>query len=187
MGQPTDGRIHTPQILRDNAGQLWAELIAAWYERAYRFACAKCGGNEDVAHEVVQEAFLVLYRACERGGIGSTAQDMWWFFAVVRNQVKMYWRRQRRIVSYDPSWNDRDCPPDQANVDYWDEVATRTRKAWRVIAQLSARDRQVVLAEIEGLPRDELLRRYGMTDTAFRQRKSRALKRIREAVLVGCA
>jgi len=116
-------------------------------------------GNRDDALDVAQEAMLRFFASLRRITPGRPVRP--WLLAIVRNQARDLWRRQRvrRAESIDASADGLlaqmvDTGPDP------EETARRAelrRRVWRAMAALSADHREiVVLRDFHGLSYDEL-------------------------------
>ena len=74
------------------------------FERVYREHAAavlrfarRCVGREDIAEDIVSEAFLQLHRHSDRIDTGQLPA---WLFTVVRNRAIDYWRRNKLESQY---------------------------------------------------------------------------------------
>lgn len=122
-------------------------------------------GNRDDALDVAQEAMLHFFASVERITPGRPVRP--WLLAIVRNQVRDFWRRQRvrRVESIEAT-------PDAllsqlADAGPSPEDAVRRvelqRRVWQAIAALSADHREiVVLRDFHDLSYEELAHSLGI-------------------------
>jgi RNA polymerase sigma-70 factor (ECF subfamily) len=107
-----------------------------------------------------------------------------WLLAIVRNQVRDFWRRQRvrRAESIDADPDGLlsqmvDARPDPEEAVRQEELR---RRVWRAIAVLSADHREiVVLRDFHGLSYDELARALGIRIGTVMSRLHAARQRLR--------
>jgi RNA polymerase sigma-70 factor (ECF subfamily) len=139
-------------------------------------------GNRDDALDVAQEAMLRFFASVGRIAPGRAVRP--WLLAIVRNQARDFWRRQRvrRTESIDVSPDGLlsqivDTGPDP------EEAVGRAelrRRVWRAIAALSADHREiVVLRDFHGLSYDELAQMLGIRIGTVMSRLHAARQRLR--------
>jgi RNA polymerase sigma-70 factor (ECF subfamily) len=143
-------------------------------------------GNRDDALDVAQEAMLRFFTTLGRIAPGRAVRP--WLLAIVRNQARDFWRRQRvrRAESIDADADGLvsevvDAAPDP------EEEAMRAdlrRRVWRAIATLGADHREiVVLRDFHGLSYDELAHAIGIPLGTVMSRLHAARKRLRERLV----
>jgi RNA polymerase sigma-70 factor, ECF subfamily len=139
-------------------------------------------GNRDDALDVAQEALLRFFATLGRIAPGRAVGP--WLLAIVRNQARDFWRRQRvrrtESIDADPEVllsQIFDTGPDP------EEAAHRTelrRRVWRAIATLSPDHREiVVLRDFHGLSYDELAQALGIKIGTVMSRLHAARQRLR--------
>jgi len=73
------------------------ELVYARHVNAVLRYARRCVGREDVAEEIVSEAFLKLYRNMGRIRVDELPA---WLYTVVKHKAVDYWRRDRLEKRY---------------------------------------------------------------------------------------
>lgn len=154
------------QIVRRYAGRVLAMAIVRTRDR-------------EAASELVDDVLMATIEALRRGAVRDTARLGAFIHGTAANLINNYLRssgrhpRPERLSDDVPALGaaeriERDC----------DLVLLR-----RSIARLDARDREVLtLTLVEGLEPEDIARRTGLSPDAVRQRKSRAIKRLRQAL-----
>lgn len=143
-------------------------------------------GNRDDALDVAQDAMLRFFTTLGRIEPGRAVRP--WLLAIVRNQARDFWRRQRvrRTESIDADADGLvsqvvDGAPDP------EEEATRAdlrRRVWRAMATLGADHREiVVLRDFHGLSYDELAQAIGIPIGTVMSRLHAARQRLRERLV----
>jgi RNA polymerase sigma-70 factor (ECF subfamily) len=139
-------------------------------------------GNRDDALDVAQDALLRFFASVGRMTPGRAIRP--WLMAIVRNQARDFWRRQRvrRTESIDADPDvllsqivDTGPDPEEAV-----QRAELRRRVWRAIVALSADHREiVVLRDFHGLSYDELAQALGIKRGTVMSRLHAARQRLR--------
>lgn len=185
-GEPaTTGSALSPDTLervrrRDRAAM--EIFFEHFFPRAYGYATFLLG-DETLAQDLVQDAFLRMHRAIER--LDPSRDPAPWVLAVVTNTARDFWRspsQRARAGSFeleaaggvaDPSeWAD----PERRLM-----AVERRSSVERALAALPPPDREVILLrDYEDLTTPQIAAALGMREDAVRQRYSRAVKRLAE-------
>lgn len=159
---------------QQSANELVAEAFARWYRLVARYAYYCCDSGA-LAEEFAQDAFLAYYQKLREG---VHIQDpLAWLLRVVRNQVAKYWRAHRRHPVQSLATADgaelKSLPPIQSLDEGSDSVEL-------YFAQLSPREREVVLLRCHGLKYHEIAARLGITPNSVGTLILRAVRKIRK-------
>lgn len=132
-------------------------------------------GDEDMAQDVAQEAFLRLFRRRELDGDDARL----WIFTVATNLVRDHGRavvRRQRLLSARPV-----LPGAPAAPDVEAERSESVAKVREALSQLSERDQRLLLMREEGFRYQEMAEAVGVAPGSVGTLIARALKRF-EAV-----
>lgn len=151
-------------LVRKYSGRILAMVIARTRDR-------------EAARELANDALMVTVQALRNGTIRDTGRLGAFIHGTAVNLIN----NRLRVNSRQPPMDalSDDLPgPDGAELIERDSDLTLLHRG---IAGLDPRDRQVLtLTLVNGLGPGDIARRTGLTEEAVRQRKSRALKRLRE-------
>jgi RNA polymerase sigma-70 factor, ECF subfamily len=135
--------------------------------------------DDQLADDLVQETFLRI-----RKGLGSLrAEDRVgpWLFRTARNTLVDHYRRERRALELRAGTPGRSEPPGTLNrmvgrwlLEFVDGLPETYREA-------------VKLAEVDGLPREEIAARLGISVANAKARVQRGRKLLQKKVLDCCA
>jgi RNA polymerase sigma-70 factor (ECF subfamily) len=180
-GPPPDPR-EQDLIRRAQAGEerAFEELVRAHQQRAFRIA-RNLVPSEDDARDLVQEAFLRVFRSLERFDFQYGFST--WLHRIVTNLAIDHLRR-RRLVTQQASGEDDDTGAWEAELESQApspsdrlESAETARKVRECIAALAPHFQAVLtLRELEGLPCTEIARIVGATHVTVRWRLHRGRK-----------
>ena len=139
-------------------------------------------GNRDDALDVAQEAMLRFLSTLGRIDPGRAVRP--WLLAIVRNQARDFWRRQRvrRAESIDADPDGLASQVVDAGAGPEEEAgrAELRRRVWRAIGSLAPDHREiVVLRDFHGLSYDELARTIGIPIGTVMSRLHAARQRLR--------
>lgn len=127
------------------------ELIYATHVNAVLRYARRCVGREDVAEEIVSEAFMELYRNMERIHVDQLPA---WLCTVVKHKAVDYWRRDRLERRY--LEEQRQKPEIQeTNRDQFLEFTAKLKPAHATC---------LLLRYVHGMTRTEIARATGMTE-----------------------
>jgi RNA polymerase sigma factor (sigma-70 family) len=152
----------------------WDAALADDVYRARLFASVvRSTRDADVAEDIVQEAFLELVRAAQRGDLPDN--ELAWLHRVAANRVIDWSRKRARWAGHVAPSDDTEEAP---------ETAVLRREAHRelhaALAALPADTRRALLLEGEGYHPAEIARLIGRTGQATRTLLCRARRRLRD-------
>ncbi len=134
-------------VCQAQAGQPEAreELAQRFRQSAYLLALQLLG-NRDEALDVAQEAMLRFFSSLERFSPDRPVRP--WLLAIVRNQVRDLWRRQkvRRTESLDATPDLSEALTDTSATP--EDLARRSqlrRRIWRSISTMTAKRREILV------------------------------------------
>ena len=134
--------------------------------------------NADAAQDVTQETLIAVLQAARRGQIRDQARLPAFVLGVARNLINNYVRGRREHLEVDL---DEEALGLHVEIDH--SARERRTLLARALETLGAPDRQVLLLTlVEGLKPAEIAARLGTTSEVVRTRKTRALKRVLEAI-----
>lgn len=133
--------------------------------------------NDAVAEDLLANVFLKAWRSAKRYRTGSDHFRRW-IFAIARNEVRDYWRSNRRTLPYfeidtnDAAWQDAAPDPEEAR-----------RRVARAMESLTEAQRQVVvLRYFSNKSHEEIAALLGKREGAVRALLLRALRRMRKVM-----
>lgn len=160
---------------RQEATELLTDLFDTWYPSLLRYAY-RLTGNVERAEDVVQEAFLALYRDLARGSRIANAKG--WTLIVVRREALRRARHDRREGVRIPLEDAESSPAMSTDPNLerflFGDVA-------RLFSVLSAREEEVLLLRIESLKYREIGELLGISPNSVTTLLSRAIKKLRIA------
>lgn len=178
---------------------VFSDLVDRWSEVMLRLAMSRVESRA-VAEEVVQDAWLTVFRSLDRYERRSTFRT--WVLGIVVNLARSRARAERRSVPRSSEW-ERSVDPSRflpADHPRWPHHWAVEPAAWRTPEEelLAGETRQVILDAIDALPpaqrevivlRDvegfesrEVCNTLGLTDTHQRVLLHRARSRVRHAL-----
>jgi RNA polymerase sigma-70 factor (ECF subfamily) len=165
-GDPAAGRL-TP---------VWDAGLAYDAYRGRLFASVlRSTRDDEMAADIVQEAFLELVRAGQRGDLPEN--ELAWLHRVAANRVIDWARKRARWAGHVPPSEDTEDAP---------EVAVLRREAGRelhaALETLPGTTRQALLLEGEGYQPAEIARVIGRTGQATRTLLCRARRQLRDSL-----
>lgn len=144
-----------------------------WYEAAlsivYPFVFARSGGDQAMAVEITQEAFVEAVR--RRDTFDGAADPVTWVCAIARHKIADHFRRldreRRRLLKLVRAERERDVPPDDA-VQEQQVIAA-------ALAALTPNQRAVLIMHyLEGTPVREIASTLGRSESAVESLLARA-------------
>jgi RNA polymerase sigma-70 factor (ECF subfamily) len=157
------------------------ELVTSFYESFHpslvRYA-AHITGSLDLAQDIVQEAFMRLYRSLRQGQPIENPKA--WTFAVVRHEsgARLRQRNDERVAHESLEALD-DLPtrqwPGRTPGFEEDDVS-------RLVSLLSRREQEALLLRMEGLKYREIGKELGLTIQSVSTLLSRALRKLQAAL-----
>lgn len=151
------------------AGQIVTELFRDWYAAMVRFA-ARSLGSVELAEELVQDAFLALYRDLTEGRFIEHPRA--WVMRIIRRRVWQHYAQQPRTESLDviDELRERWRPPEQEP----GELAV-------LLQALSPREEEAVLLRAAGLAYAEIAQELGVETGTISTLLARALRKMQTA------
>ncbi len=154
------------------------ELAGRFHRPVFALILARTGDVE-AARDLTQEALLCVIRQLRQGRLEKPDRLEAYVRGTARNLANNHLRTQARRRSARPPEVSRVLPGPDVDL----EIRERLEQVGRALQELPSRDRQILLGTLlDGQRPGEIASRLGMKPEAIRQRKSRALRRIREAV-----
>lgn len=155
---------------------VWDAAIAYDAYRDRLFATVvRSTHDEELAADIVQEAFLELVRVGQRGELPEN--ELAWLHRVASNRVIDWSRKRARWAGHVPASLDTEEAP---------ETAVLRREAGRelqaVLAVLPPETRRALMLEGEGYQPAEIAQALGRTGQATRTLLCRARRRVRETL-----
>ena len=161
---------------RREAAQLLTDLFETWYPSLLRYAY-RLSGSLQLAEDVVQEAFLELYRGLAEGACIENPRA--WTLTVARRgifrRVRNHRREGTRISMEELESTAAGRVQPDADRLLFGDVA-------RLFSVLSPREEEVLLLRMEALKYSEIGARLGISANSVTTLLSRALKKLRSAV-----
>ncbi len=158
----------------DFLARLWKEFsgtLGGFFRKQVR--------DDQLADDLVQETFLRIRKGL--GGLRARDRVGPWLFRTARNTLVDHYRRERRAVDLRAGTPGPSSPPATLNV----LVGTWLRE---FIDKLPVSHREAVrLAEVDGLPREEIALRLGITVANAKARVQRGRKLLQKKLLDCCA
>jgi RNA polymerase sigma-70 factor (ECF subfamily) len=135
-------------------------------------AAARAVGRRDVAEEITADAFLELYRQFDRIDVDRLPG---WLLTVVRNRAIDYWRRQQteRTLAAEVAGPESVAPAEPR------QESAFAHRALKPIHRVC-----LVLRYRDGLSREEIGARLGLSDTQVRGHLQYALTLLRKNMVV---
>jgi len=170
MDERTDEELMAQYVDGDyEAFRVLYERYAALLEGALR----RRVGNEDVARDITQEAFVRFHRA--RFDFRQGAKVRPWLYTIAFNLARDWGRKQGRRTMVE--WNERDHPTESDDYVVRQEDVERVRAA---LDKLDEKHREVIdLHWFEGLTFPEISEVTGDGVSALKVRAHRTYKKLR--------
>lgn len=160
-------------------------LMRRTKEPLYRFACRHIG-NDDLAYDMVQQAFLAAWRSLRRYDPAYPFEA--WMRTIVRNKCRDEQRkaRVRRWISLSPVANsgaELDAPQEAADPERLTTDRDELERAKAAISALpDGLKTPLILTAMQGFTMAEAACELGLTEKAVENRLYRARKRLTEAL-----
>jgi RNA polymerase sigma-70 factor (ECF subfamily) len=180
---PSDGEL----VARAWSGHADAlEELARRHRNSAYLLALQLLGNRDDALDVAQEAMLRFLSTLGRIEPGRAVRP--WLLAIVRNQARDLWRRQRvrraESIEADPDGLVSQVVDAGPGPEEEARRAELRRRVWRAIASLSPEHREiVVLRDFHGLSYDELAHAIGIPIGTVMSRLHAARQRLRARLI----
>jgi RNA polymerase sigma factor (sigma-70 family) len=160
----------------EEAGQMVDALFASWRPVLFRYAL-RLSGTRELAEDLVQEAFLALYRESVRGE--SVRDPRRWTLCVVRQQVSKHYRDRRRHgeVPQPPEVLEAFVSEDTFPV----RGSGHEEDVGRLLAILTPREKEVILLRLESLKYREIAAHLAVSPKTVAALLARALHKLQKA------
>jgi RNA polymerase sigma-70 factor (ECF subfamily) len=155
-----------------------AELVNLYWRRAFAMACQRLGDRE-AAQDVAQEVMMAVLLAARRGQIQQPDKLASFVYGVALNLIRNHRRAVfRRPETSLPEGLEMPAAPGPADDDF-----ERRQVVREILDGLEPADRRIFeLTLFDGLKPGEIAARLRASPEAIRARKSRALRRVMEAL-----
>ena len=166
------------------AAQEFARIVETHRPQIFRFLLASTR-DVDLAETLTQECFLKAHRHWGQFRGESTA--MTWLMRIALNLEKDNWRnrrlqfwRQTRTNAVDLDEASEWLPSGERSVEQQLLAREQVKKVWKVVEDLSARQRTVFLLRyVEEMELREIAQATGLSEGTVKAHLSRALNRVR--------
>lgn len=168
--QPSDLLLDPTPATAVSADECVADAWRDHHERLY-LAVVRCTRDDEVAHDIVAEAFEALLREARAGRLPDNQAA--WLHRVARNRVVDWSRRRAR-------WAGHGLQPEGIVDDPAASVLARERadELHRALARLPEAGRRAVLLEGQGYKPAEIAPLLGRTNQAVRTLLCRSHRRV---------
>lgn len=174
--------MHASMVARIQSGDraAEAELVGQYRQRVYLMAFVRLRDREHAA-DIAQESMIAALEAIRGGQLREPNRLSAFVHGIVRNLVNNFVRRlAKQPVSSLPDDPDQLPAVPHRNVE---DDRTRLQTVRQLVERLEPMDRRILqLILFEGLNPGEIAVKLGVSGDQVRARKSRALKRIAQAM-----
>ena len=164
-----------PAAIRAMPGPDIAVAYDAYRDRLYA-SVLRSTRDREIAHDIVQDAFLELVRAGRSGSLPDN--EIAWLHRVAANRVIDWSRRRARWAGHVPIDDGHDAAPEAAVIQ-----REASRELHAVLDTLPDDARRALLLQGEGYPPAEIAVIIGRTDQATRTLLCRARRRVRDTLV----
>jgi RNA polymerase sigma factor (sigma-70 family) len=158
------------------------ELVRWFHPRVFTTLIRRTGDRES-SRDVAQEVLIATLRTLREGGLDDPERLTQFVHGVVRNLANNHIRtlsiRRPREHALPPDLAERLAAPIR---EAEDETAAMEQAVARALEGLEPGDREILLATMQGQKPREIARAMALSSDVIRQRKSRALQRIRDSI-----
>jgi RNA polymerase sigma-70 factor, ECF subfamily len=166
--------------IQKNSKEAFDRLFRKYYIPLCRFAF-KLNGSEEIAEEVVQEIFIMLWEQRQRVSISKTVTG--YLFQAVRNKVYENFRKNQTRIKYEEEYISLSPEPDIAGEAYFDEYEMATM-IWNAVEQLPDKCREIFqLSRDEGLTYNEISVHLRISVKTVENQMGIAFKKLREILM----
>jgi RNA polymerase sigma-70 factor, ECF subfamily len=160
---------------RAKAERLVEELFACWGPFLARYALQMTRSTE-AADDIVQEAFLALYRDLRAGKAIRNPRS--WTFGAVRNQVR---KRTHLLVRHGEDLVTLEALDRLAAEPRWPDVAAEvTDESELTLSVLTEREKEVILLRLQSFKYREIAEQLGNSEKSVATLLARALHKLRK-------
>jgi len=157
---------------RAEASEFVHSLFGCWYQTLVRYAY-RATGSMEVSEDVVQETFMLLYRALREGQKIENAKG--WTVCVVRRQIGKHLRCQRRDETLDLL----DTMP--AGRVEPDAMESERDDALKLFSVLTRREEEVLLLRMQAMKYREIGAHLNISPNSVNTLLARALRKLQLA------
>lgn len=147
-------------------------LYERYHQRLFRLAFVLSHGDDSLAHDAVQSAFVTAARKLRQT---DSEEHLWnWLARITRQQMAKAWRKRRRDLKIVTVEKLPDCPATMEPDSALEEVLDASLKT------MEPEDRQLIENfYFDCLSQKEIARRLGVTPKAVSSRLERAREKLR--------
>ncbi|MFW6198710.1 MAG: RNA polymerase sigma factor [Acidobacteriota bacterium] len=167
--------------VRNGGREFFEPLVRAYESEAQRVALAIMG-DQDVASDAVQEAFIKAYNALDRFELGRSFRP--WFLQILRNQCRDMHRRRKAGFETQPiTAVMAERLPSSSDPERRRHRAEARALLWQALGRVSVDHREVlVLKEIQGLNYAEIAEAVGIPEGTVASRLFHARRALKQAL-----
>ncbi len=178
----TDGEVLSYSLESPDA---FAEIVGR-YQRLFLRKAKEITGNEDDAHDIVQETFVRIYSAAKKFRHVQGASFRSWAYTILLNRCYTFYRVEKKrmslVISLDPEY--ADVVPDVVEIQSREKMLSM-EDMLGLVSQLPAKlKRMVEMHFIRGIGQKEIAAHENMSPVAVRVRIHRAKKELRRLHLL---
>ena len=173
-GSSSKIRSLTQAIRRGNAAA-FSEFYDLYSLRLYKYVLVLAGGNDEIAREVCQIAFI---KVAKRIGEFESEPRLWaWLSTLARNTFLDLWRSTQRELERGRQSAENASPPGEPALELTEWLS-------ETLAELSSADRELLQsAYVDERPLQEIADARGDTYKAIESRLARLRKKVRERLM----
>jgi RNA polymerase sigma-70 factor, ECF subfamily len=176
-----------PEAAESIAAEEFVRVVTAHRSQIFRFLLSSTR-DVDLAETLTQECFLKAHRNWAQ--LRGESSAMTWLMRIALNLEKDHWRNRRlqfwrhaRINAVDLDEASDWLPSGERSAEQQLLAREKVRQVWKVVANLSARQRTVFLLRyVEEMELNEIAGATGLSEGTVKAHLSRALIRVRGEV-----
>jgi RNA polymerase sigma-70 factor, ECF subfamily len=161
---------------RAEASELVDSLFGCWYSTLVRCAF-RATGSLEVSEDLVQETFMLLYRALRQGQEIDNPKG--WTLCVVRRQISKQLRHHRRDESLDVL---ETLPAGRVDPE---GLESERDQATQLFSILTRREEEVILLRMQAMKYREIGAQLGISPNSVNTLLARALRKLQRAAQKG--
>jgi len=163
----------------NNRDQQFKRIYQDNYNKVMRLCLGHASGDTDLAKDLTQEVFVKVWDNLSK--FRGDSQVGTWIYRITVNTCLMRLKKKKRYLLREEFQNEIAT----ANDDESNLKEQRYKKMYHCIAQLSARNKTIILMELEGLSQKEIAAVMGMNHVAIRTRIHRIKLQLSKCVTHG--
>ena len=167
-------------MTRAEASELVHSLFGCWYPTLVRYAY-RATGSLAIAEDVVQETFMLLYRALRHGQ--NIANPKGWTLCVVRRQIGKQMSHFKHNGIFHESLDVLDTLP-AGRIDP-EGVEHERDDAIKLFSILTPREEEVVILRMQAMKYREIATQLGISPNTVNTLLARALRKLQKAAQKG--